>query len=393
MPLLSILVPAKGRPRYAFEAVYSIVHQDFEDFEILFSNNGANPAVKSAISDFIRDPRFRYIEQQEVLDMPSHWDRISRMATGDHLLVVTDRALLIQGTLTKLSTFLTANRGVDVVNWASADYNEERGLLMRLPWTGCVFWMQSFDLLQKFAKGAINVINDAYKLPLGLNSCVSRRLIEKIRHREDRVFQKMTPDYRFAFSCLLNVSELAHFDEPLRIAQGLKVSNGVNAIVGDVRPYVDSLKISDPWADVPIKAPLVFNCINRDFLAALNRYGRSDIRVEWDRTKYYKDCLMEIKMKKNAGILSSREIVSLQCAVEEAVSKEESQIRVAVRSSLIAKAFRRIAATRRRTLGSNEQFLRCHAVPKSGSAVLSALSVAGFELPATGRDRDSNQQR
>jgi hypothetical protein len=78
MPLLSILIPAKGRPLYTRDAVFSAIHQDFDDFDVTLSNNGADPAVKAAVGEFMGDPRFHYIEQPIDLEMSEHWDVASR---------------------------------------------------------------------------------------------------------------------------------------------------------------------------------------------------------------------------------------------------------------------------------------------------------------------------
>jgi len=147
-----------------------------------------------------------------------------------------------------------------------------------------------------------------YTLPGGANSCVSRALVERIRHRQGDAFRKIDPGLTFAFSCLLNANELVHFDEAFHVAQGPEVSNGASVIRGDARPYLNSLGLAAPWEDVPIKAALVVNGIAHDFLGTLREYGRNDIRAEWNRANYYLSCLGEIRVKRKAGILTASEI-------------------------------------------------------------------------------------
>ena len=62
MPTFTILLPAKGRPELVVDAITSIIGQTFGDFEVIFSNNGADPLVREAIRPFLHDPRVRYFE-------------------------------------------------------------------------------------------------------------------------------------------------------------------------------------------------------------------------------------------------------------------------------------------------------------------------------------------
>jgi hypothetical protein len=145
----------------------------------------------------------------------------------------------------------------------------------------------SSDVLLRWARGSISVLNGIHILPLGMNSCVLRTLVERIRDRQGHAFRKVDPTLTFAFSCLLNATELVHFDEAFYIAQGLEVSNGINGTIGDIRPYLNSLSMVATWEEVPelpIKAALVYNTVAHDFLVTLREYGRSDIQAEWNRS-------------------------------------------------------------------------------------------------------------
>jgi len=304
------------------------MHQNFDDFDVTFSNNGAEPAVKAAVAEFTADPRFHYIEQPSVLDMPSHWDLANRAVAGDYLLVLTDRSVLKQGVLQRLSTLLRSGPGdVEIASWRF-DVSDNPSGLLPFPHPGRMRRLKTSDELLRFARG--EMMDHFWTLPRGLNSCVSRSLVERIRDREGHVFRKITADYRFAFSCLLNAKELIHFDEAFFIFQGQEVSNGVNATRGDARPYLNSLGLDAPWQDVPIKAALVYNMIEQDFLAALWEYRRSDIRAEWNRSKYYLECLEEIQIKRNAKVLSPSEIDELKRAVELSLQNEYESVRASV---------------------------------------------------------------
>lgn len=382
MPLISVLIPAKGRPNYTRDAVFSAMRQNFDDFDVTLSNNGADPAVKVAVAEFMGDPRFHYIEQPSVLEMSSHWDIANRAVTGNYLLVLTNRFVFKQGVLRGLWNFLrTGPSNVDIITWGWDSYDNTRRLL--LPYqsnTEGMIRLKTLDVLLSFARGSISIMRRADILPLGLNSCVSRALVNRIRSRESHVFQNIAPDYNFAFSCLLNAAELIHINESRLISQGMEDSHGANALVGSFQSHMDRLGLTAPWAEVPIKAALVYNAIAQDFLAALRRYDRSDIRAAWDKPKYYKDCLMEIQMKRNAGSLPTSEIDELERAVELALRNEDGNVRAAVARPIIRKIPSKIKSLAGGLVPSGKDIFRSRPRRLAGERTFrTALEAAGFE--------------
>jgi Cephalosporin hydroxylase/Glycosyl transferase family 2 len=383
MPLISILIPAKGRPLYARDAAFSAIRQNFDDFDVTFSNNGAEPAVKAAVAEFASDPRFHYIEQPSVLDMPSHWDLANQAVTGDYILVLTDRSVLKQGVLQKLSTLLGNGSGnVDIASWRFDVFKNPSGLLPVPDWAR-MRRLKTSDELLRFARG--EMMDHYWTLPRGLNSCISRSLVERIRNREGHVFQKINPDYRFAFSCLLNANEQVHFDEAFFIFQGEELSNGMKALRGDARPYLNSLGLAEPWQDVPIKAALVYNTIEQDFLAALREYRRDDIRSEWNTSEYYLRCLKEIEIKRDAAVLSTSEIGELQEAVEHSLQNEHESVRASVTNPvrhttpMTRRVIRKMKYLTKTVVGPGSRLLRgLHQSPKDEKTWRTILEVAGF---------------
>jgi glycosyltransferase involved in cell wall biosynthesis len=85
-PAFSVLIPAKGQPDLVPDALISILRQTFTDFEVIVSNNGADPQVCDALSHLLSDSRVRYLEQAEVVPMPKHWGVHLNLASSRHVL-------------------------------------------------------------------------------------------------------------------------------------------------------------------------------------------------------------------------------------------------------------------------------------------------------------------
>ena len=344
MPFFSLIVPAMGRPAYTRDTVKSILLQNFDDFEIIFSNNGGSPEVKDAVADFMEDPRFHYLEQPKVINMPSHWDLLVQKAKGDYILLRPNRRILKQGALSKLQNLIFREQeSVDLISWRGDSYDSITNTLRVLADSEQeVLRYTTTEVLQEFALGKISLGKRAYILPLAMNTCVSRALLNRIRDREFCVFQPINPDYRFAFSSLLNTAHLIHMTDRLEIGVGLEVSNGVNAVRGDAATYIESLGQSNPWQDVPIKAALIYNGVAQDFLKALRVYDRPDIKELWDWKNYYWNCVSELKIKKKSCQMSKPRLKRLEAAITFALQKENRETQNYIYRSFFKKVMRRM---------------------------------------------------
>jgi Glycosyltransferase like family 2 len=328
MPLLSIVIPARLRPGLLRDAILSTLNQDYGDFELLVSNNGADADVRAAVSPFLADPRIRYVEQRDILDMVTHWEQVTREIQGEYLLVLTDRSAFKQGAFRRIATTLQDTKA-DAVSWPWDLYYEK----LKLHWPHKVNLGRTriLDVEEELVRCANGLFREFFRtLPRGSNSCVSRALIERIRARQGQAFRPLYPDFSFAFSCLLNSNKAAYIAEPLFISQGIEVGNG-NGLLGDARPYIDSLGLAEPLRDVPVKVPLVLNGIAQDFLAAVREYQRPDLAQRLNKAQYYLNCLYEIEEKRSKGLVSSTDLGNIELALHAAIASESKTVQDAVR--------------------------------------------------------------
>lgn len=377
-PVFSIMLPAKGRPHLICDALMSLLRQDFADFEILFSNNGADPQIREAVAHLLNDSRLRYFEQPQVLNMPTHWETVSRLASGRYFLVVTDRSVLKQGALRKVNDAHGAFNGADIVSWPWDLYFDQYRLLVPYVGDAKVTALPADDLLRSSFGHAEKY---PYALPRGLNSSIAVSLLSEMRAVSGTAFDRINPDFTCAYRSLMLRKQCVYIDEALMISQGLNVSNGGNALRGDARTYFSTLGEDLEFECAPVKAVLCENGIMEDLLQTCRLFGRFDLIDEWDRTAYYVKCLSEVEEKRHAGIVDRNVVERLDESVHAALAREPKEVQKAVLASMSSRprhgAFRKHVQT---VLGAAlTDVLRPFLLKYRGAVRTSVLQAAGFE--------------
>lgn len=373
-PKFTILLPAKGRPALIREALLSILRQSFSDFEVIFSNNGSDPAIYNEISDLLTDSRTIYVEQSNVLPMPDHWERISKLARGEYITVVPDRSVLKQGALTTISE-LHAEGGSDaeIVTWSWDLYFDQHRILK--PFAGNAGAPAIIGSEEAALASLGTAASYPAALPRGLNSSVHRLVLEEIRLRAGAAFSALTPDFSFAFACLLVRPRFTHIDCALSISQGLAVSNGGNAYKSDASSYLGSLGLDHPIRYSPIPLPFVENVIAEDFFAACHRFDRLDLIDRLDRAGLYLRCLAELEVKRNAKLLPPDRLAEFAAVLESALATETAELRARVAA---ARPKFSIRSALKRVLGDRVEHIRPLLLQlRRGRRFASALEAAG----------------
>ena len=327
-PFITVILPIKGRPALAHDALTSVLRQDMRDFEVIVSNNGAEAAVRDALGPLLGDPRVRYVEQSAVLDMPTHWEHLALLARGRYLTVLPDRSLFVRGALGRIRELHQGHAAAaDILSWTWALYHDAPRLLQQLAGDGAVHSLQSDDVMLDSVSGGGNW---PFALPRGLNASVSAELVREIRHREGAAFLRINPDFTFAYHCLVRRPVFAHLAAPLMVSQGLSVSNGGNSVAKDARAYLAAIGLPEGPTRTPARGATVENVIVEDFLAVCEGFGRDDLLQRWDRAAYYLRCRAEIDIKRAGGVADTAYVEWLSDELDRALAIESPDVRAAV---------------------------------------------------------------
>ena len=310
-PFFSILIPTRGRPDFLHDALASALFQDFDDFEVVVSDNFNDDRTRKVLDEFRGHGRLRCIRPERLLSMPEHWEFASRHAEGAYVLFLTDRSVLKRHALkTIYSTINATGDNVPVCSWRWSLYDD----LARQEFgdvsthTGGTENVSSKIICAEFTK---SISKYPYVLPRGLNSCYRRNVISSLQDRYGSVFRPMSPDFTSAFLLLSMVNSVLYIDQALFISQGLGISNGGNAYSKTAAAYLQSLGERDWLAQVPIKVPLVENTIFQDYLSIRDLAGGTLCQMNIDWVAYFEKCYRELIVKTGVGLLSADDLNAL----------------------------------------------------------------------------------
>lgn len=129
-PAVSVCVPAYRQPALLTRAIKSIFSQDFNDFEVIVTDDTESDEIKSAVVPWVADNRLRYFRNSHRLGSPANWNHAMSFARGRYIKILHHDDWLSSSTsLRKYVTALEENRSVSFVfsSSQSCDANGEKG--------------------------------------------------------------------------------------------------------------------------------------------------------------------------------------------------------------------------------------------------------------------------
>ncbi len=93
---VSIIIPTFNRAKYLTRAVSSALAQDYNDMEVIVSDNDSTDDTGVVVESFMGDKRFKYFRNSKNLGMAPNWRKaLNEYATGDFFIILSDDDYLI----------------------------------------------------------------------------------------------------------------------------------------------------------------------------------------------------------------------------------------------------------------------------------------------------------
>ena len=124
MPRFSIVITTT-RPRLVGYALRSALAQEFEDFEVIVSDN-SDAGCREVIEAFA-DSRVRYVRPPEYLTVVPHWNFAFSHAAGEWQLLLCDDDAIAPNLLSVVDQAVRTHPEADTVRWLHGSFADETG--------------------------------------------------------------------------------------------------------------------------------------------------------------------------------------------------------------------------------------------------------------------------
>ncbi len=226
----SIIIPTRDRPHLLKDAINSALNQEFDDYEVVVSDNSSNDESKKIVLNF-DSKRLKYYRTPYPVDMCKSWEFALSKAKGKWILFLGDDDLLTSKTL---KTYFNIIK--------SGIIDEEKLKIVASSWAVLSQKSNLYEIqfLQNEKKikivDAKEMLIERSMLQIDIiphSSCIRKELYDFIRKKYGRVFFKWAPDLTSGFIALYELA-LSHekyikIEFPIWIARASKESYGYGA--------------------------------------------------------------------------------------------------------------------------------------------------------------------
>lgn len=89
-PLVTIGIPVYNRLRFLPQAVQSVEAQDYQNIELIVSDNGVNGgSIPEIVGKYYKRP-YRFRQNLSTINSTLHWNQLVEAATGDYFIMLGD---------------------------------------------------------------------------------------------------------------------------------------------------------------------------------------------------------------------------------------------------------------------------------------------------------------
>ena len=220
------------KPEQSMLALESALSQNYDDYEIIFSNNSGVDLRKNIKKKNSR--KIKYFSTPKYLTIVEHWNFAFEKASGRWQLLLCDDDVLIFNKLKYLSDLIEKNKDPDLLMWDYGYYLEEnKRKVFSIPDRN---FLKPFDII--YSK---KILKDLYKsaslsgnvkqiTPFLPRAVFSQKMIKKIKKVVGKLFITPDPMTACAVSALHSTKTVVKVNDFLTLINVTPKDNAVNHI-------------------------------------------------------------------------------------------------------------------------------------------------------------------
>jgi glycosyltransferase involved in cell wall biosynthesis len=295
-PFFTIAIPTRNRSRFARASAPRILAQDFVDFELIILDNSD---AQELTTDEFRDARCTVIPATTVLSMRENWERTLDVARGTFVVLLSDKDMLLPGSLTRLAAAIR-EVDADIVNYRKA------GFALKGPYQ--TFIQRCSGRLVEgdgdvVLRAWFNDVAHFHDAPMMYNSAVRREVLMELRGTGGRFFTGTSPDVGSGAVLMARLKKYHVLDRPLVVSWYGDWSIGMSSSLG---AQGAAAAFFAEYRNDPIRAaglvPGIPGSVAETLLDSKSRFPTlfNAYRPNW--VSYVRNVLEELKSRDLAGI-------------------------------------------------------------------------------------------
>ncbi len=208
----SVLLPTRNGGDYLENCILSILEQDFDDFELVISDNANADATPGIIEKYHAHPKVKAVRSERVLSVTENWNNALLSSSGEYILMMGDDDYLLPNYFQRMNGILARHQNPDCVvhnaysyvapasiDGNPASYYSEAHFSFAAP-------LDQEQAMQHALN--VSIVRDMFRfrvrIPLNMQTTLIRR--EAANQIPGGVFQAPFPDH-FALNSLLLMSD------------------------------------------------------------------------------------------------------------------------------------------------------------------------------------------
>ena len=275
----TIILPTRERATTLNWALKTCVAQDYENLDILVSDNFSQDNTKEVVSSY-NDSRIKYINTGKRISMSHNWEFALAHVTDGYVFFLGDDDGILPNALTEIDKIIQET-GMKVVTWKSEEYlwpdfyNTNRSGLLKITLSNKTHRYNG----QKELSKTLNCEKRYEELPFLYKGFISVDIIDAVKKITGNFFHSQIPDLYSAIVLANFVDTYIYSERPYSLAGVSKNSNGASFSTFTSKEAVDKALFTQE-ENIPFYEDLVFvhsdyiflaECFLQSFKVGLNK--------------------------------------------------------------------------------------------------------------------------
>ncbi len=239
IPRITVVVPTRERFETLHWAIKTCVTQDYDNLEILISDNASEDSTREVIEAY-DDSRIRYLNPGRRLGMSEHWEFALSHVTSGFVAVIGDDDGLMPEAVREIAPLLVEDVPlvwpIQQYFWPTFGPDLANSVVLPLKQPAKVHELRSTETVSL-------VLREPSRYPLLPSpyfGIVPATALERIRKRSGTVFHSITPDIYAGFAIASVCDRYLYTDRSYSVAGQSRHSNGASQLSGQGESKADS---------------------------------------------------------------------------------------------------------------------------------------------------------